>query len=207
MIQSKEDYKYYLKADALALRKKKGDHIAYIIDPIWRYQRLLRKVEYYKNCKDDIFNLYYYYVFFKYYFLGMILGFTIPPNTFGPGLSIAHVGTIVVNSNARIGKNCRIHNCVHIATNAFHPDEELKEGFQAPAPNIGDNVFIGPCATIFGNIKIANNIAIGANSVVNKSFTEEGITIAGTPAKKISDKGFDKCYFKATEVLDHLLKT
>lgn len=32
-------------------------------------------------------------------------------------------------------------------------------------------------------------IAIGANAVVNKSFTEPDISIAGVPAVKISAKG------------------
>lgn len=36
-----------------------------------------------------------------------------------------------------------------------------------------------------GNIEIADNIIIGANATVTKSFLEEGIIIAGTPAKKI----------------------
>ena len=42
---------------------------------------------------------------------------------------------------------------------------------------------------IVGKIHIADNIAIGANSFVARSFFEEGITIAGAPAKKISEKG------------------
>ena len=54
---------------------------------------------------------------------------------------------------------------------------------------IGDNVWIGPGAKIFGKIFIADNIAIGANSVVNRSFAEQNITIAGIPAKKIKDSG------------------
>lgn len=40
-------------------------------------------------------------------------------------------------------------------------------------------------SVIIGNVKIADNIRIGANSVVTKTFMEEGITIAGVPAKKI----------------------
>lgn len=40
--------------------------------------------------------------------LGEKLGFSIGLNVFGPGLSIAHYGCIVVNSGARIGTNCRI---------------------------------------------------------------------------------------------------
>lgn len=50
-------------------------------------------------------------------------------------------------------------------------------------------MYIGPGAKIFGDIFIADNIAIGANAVVNKSFYESNITIAGVPAKKISNKG------------------
>jgi serine O-acetyltransferase len=56
-------------------------------------------------------------------------------------------------------------------------------------PTIGDNVFIGPGAKIFGDIIIASGIAIGANSVVNKSFLETDITIAGVPARKVSNRG------------------
>ena len=55
--------------------------------------------------------------------------------------------------------------------------------------NIGDNVTIGCSSVILGGVHIANGIAIGANSTVNKSFFEENICIAGCPAKKISNNG------------------
>jgi serine O-acetyltransferase len=42
----------------------------------------------------------------------------------------------------------------------------------------------GPGAKIFGDIIIADNIAIGTNSVVNKSVYEKNISIAGILAKK-----------------------
>lgn len=108
------------------------------------------------------------------------LGFSIPLNVFGSGLSIAHVGPIVVSPYARIGRNCRIHVGVNIGTRAGVPDE---------APTIGDDVYIGPGAKLFGRIEVADRIAVGANAVVNKSFGEPGISIGGVPAKKISDKG------------------
>ena len=41
---------------------------------------------------------------------------------------------------------------------------------------------------MFGPIKIGDNTAIGANAVVNKSFADGNCTIAGVPAKKITDK-------------------
>ena len=56
------------------------------------------------------------------------------------------------------------------------------------APIIGDNCFIGPGAKLFGKIKIGDNVAIGANAVVNKSFGDN-VTIAGVPAKIVNNIG------------------
>lgn len=67
------------------------------------------------------------------------------------------------------------------------------------AATIGDNVFIGTGAKIIGDISIANNVVIGANSVVCKSIEEPGITVAGIPAKKISEK--DSRYFINSKLL------
>jgi serine O-acetyltransferase len=135
--------------------------------------------------------LYLNYLLFRYYLLGTFLGFSIPLNVFGPGLCIAHKGTIVVNQSARIGENCRIHVCTNIGAG--------RNGFSAP--QIGNNVYIGPGAKIFGDIVIADDIAIGANSVVNKSFHEKGISIAGSPAKKINSKGSNGLLTAATETI------
>ena len=54
---------------------------------------------------------------------------------------------------------------------------------------IGDRVFIGSGAKIIGNITIADDVVIGANAVVIHSITEPGITVAGNPAKKVSNTG------------------
>lgn len=40
------------------------------------------------------------------------------------------------------------------------------------APLIGNDVYIGPGAVIFGDIEIADGCYIGANAVVLKSVTE-----------------------------------
>jgi len=97
------------------------------------------------------------------------LGFTIPINIFGPGLSIAHFGTIVVNNGVKVGTNCRLHVCVNIGTEA---------GKASSAPSIG------------------NNTVVGANSVVNTSFPEGNVTIAGVPARIISNKNSDRLLIK-----------
>lgn len=198
MIKSKQDYKRYLEADRIALGKTKKKPTLFC-DEVWVFQRLLRKVEYYKNCKNyGLYRPYYYYLYIKFHLLSLFLGFHIKPNVFGPGLSISHPGTIVVNGNARVGANCRIHVCTVIGT---------KAGYEDVTPKIGNNVYIGPGAKIFGDIEIADGIAIGANSVVNKSFTEPNIGIAGIPAKKINDKGSEKLLTRATEILNHSLNT
>lgn len=192
MIGSREDYNFYLEADRVAL-KIEGTWRDLLINEVWRFQRLLRKLEYYTNCKrSTIWRPYIYYLTVRHILLGRRLGFHIPPNVFGPGLSIAHVGTLIVNRNVRVGENCRIHNCVHLATQCGSDDA---------CPVIGDNVFIGPGVVVFGDIRLADGIAIGANSVVNISFLEENITLAGAPARKVSNKGFDRCYIRATDVV------
>ncbi|QXE03465.1 serine acetyltransferase [Terribacillus sp. DMT04] len=138
----------------------------------------MRKLEYINNCKKDniLFKPIYYCLKFRYKRKQLKLGFTIPINVFGEGLNIAHVGTIVVNPNCVVGKNCRIHVCVNIG------------GTDNNVPKIGDNVYIGPGAKIFGSIQIADGIAIGANAVVNKSFLERSTTIVGSPARVVSKR-------------------
>jgi serine O-acetyltransferase len=180
MIQSKEEYTFYLEADRTALGI---DHIRPRLfqDEVWKFERLLRTTEYIENCENDQFHkIYLYYLRFRLHRLSLKLGFSIPRNVFGPGLSIAHYGPIIVNGGAKVGSNCRIHHCVTIGT---------KAGTDRSAPKIGNNVYIGPGAVIVNSIQIANDIAIGANSYVGKSFEESGITVAGIPARKVSSKG------------------
>lgn len=145
-------------------------------DTIRQFLYYLRKVEYLSNCQNIPFRkIRRMMAYRKYQKLSRINGFTIPPNTFGPGLSIAHRGTIVVNGSARIGANCRIHVCVNIGTSKDH---------SSSAPTIGDNVYIGPGAKIFGPIEIADDCVIGANAVVNKSCLSKGAKLLGIPAKE-----------------------
>lgn len=181
MISSYKDYKFYLQSDRKALYLRPSiTFIEKVKDffypnPIWVFQSLLRKYEYLKNKRKKSFldKIRLLLVYKKYIELSKRLGFSIPPNVFGPGLSIAHYGTIVVNRNARIGANCRIHICVNIGAS----------GGDTKAPQLGNNIYIGPGAKIFGDISIPDNTIIGANAVVNKSFTEKCTILAGIPCK------------------------
>ena len=55
-------------------------------------------------------------------------------------------------------------------------------------PIIGDRVYIGPGAKLFGKIRIGNDVAIGANAVVTKDVPDNAVVV-GVPAKIISYKG------------------
>ncbi|TKD59114.1 serine O-acetyltransferase [Flavobacterium sp. ASW18X] len=181
MIDSKQAYLNYIKQDALARNEKYDsfkDKIKQVLipNPTWRFQKMLRKLEFLLNCKNGFFwKLYLIFYRRRFNKLSQKLGYSIPPNVFGPGLCILHYGTIVVNSKASVGKNCRMEVCVNIGASGGNPN----------APKIGDNVYIAPGVKIYGDIKIGNNCAIAANSSVNKSFDEDGVLIAGSPAKKI----------------------
>lgn len=185
MIQSKQDYLYYLKADRIALgisdEQKPFQKLKrfFFPDYVWEFQKSLRKLEYLANSPSGLVRRFRkFFVLRRYRQLSVKLGFSIPINVFGPGLSIAHYGTIVVNSAARVGANCRLHAGVNIGTEA---------GYAYRAPQIGNNCYIGPGAVIYGEIDIADNVAIGANAVVNKSITTPNIAVAGAPARKIGD--------------------
>jgi serine O-acetyltransferase len=172
LINSRKDYLFYLEADKAALGRRRP--IKAFFDDIGRFQRILRKLEYQKNCggKTNPFRL---ITLFRFRRQSRRLGFSIPPNVFGPGLKIMHRGPIVVTPNAQIGSNCKINICVQIGP-----------GGNGGAPKIGDNCYIGPGAKIFGDIRIGDNVRIGANAVVNKSFPDGNGLLAGIPAKRIS---------------------
>lgn len=143
---------------------------------IWAFQRRLRITEYYKNCNHRI----------RYMISRTILnykknkyGLQISLNVFGKGLRIMHIGPILTNGFSKVGEDCSIHINTAI----------VAQGVDGKVPVLGNNIVIGVGAVILGGINIANGIAIGANAVVNKSFDEENIAIAGVPAKKISNNG------------------
>lgn len=180
LIKSKADLKEYLEADKRNLGRVTRKPS--VFDTTWKFEIALRNLEYYSNISSSnpFSNFMKFYWRFRHRLLEVICGFEIPINVFGKGLSIVHQGNIIVNPYAVIGENCRIHVGVNIGTAA---------GSERCVPRLGNNVYIGPGVKIFGDIEIANGIAIGANAVVCKDFFEEDITIAGVPAKQISNKG------------------
>ena len=179
MIDSKQAYREYIKQDQLALGRRQDVRPRLFGDEIWKFEILLRKVEYDLNCRQGaVGRLVGKWHKIRFHRLSVRLGFTIPPNVFGPGLSIPHYGTIVVHGNVRAGKNCRLQEGVTIgATNGSHK-----------AAVIGDNCYFGSGAKVIGAVRIADDVAVGANAVVTADIAEPGTTWAGIPARKVSDR-------------------
>ncbi len=98
----------------------------------------------------------------------------------GKGFYIGHWGGIVINSQVVIGDNCNISQDVTIG--------QVNRGNNKGAPIIGNRVYIAPGAKIIGNIKIGDNVAIGANAVVTNDIPDNAVVV-GVPAKVISYKG------------------
>lgn len=89
-----------------------------------------------------------------------------PRSTIGPGLKIVHFTGIVIRGNCNIGKNVVIRQNVTIGDKR---DTEIGLSY------IGDNVEIGASACLIGNIRVGNNVIIGALAFVNKSVPENSI--------------------------------
>lgn len=179
MIQNKYDLCEYMKQDMAFYyaNSKREQLIEWILnDPIYyiaKYIRLLRKEEYYFNTSTNKWETFLYLFYLRRKnSLGNKLGFKIPKNCFGPGLTIYHHGEIIINENVKVGANCKLHGGNCIGNNGINND----------VPMIGDSLDLGIGAKIIGNVTLGNNIRVGANAVVTKSFTEGDVILIGCPA-------------------------
>ena len=102
-----------------------------------------------------------------------------PAIKIGKGFYIGHWGSIVVNA-ASLGENVNVIQTCTIGV--------AYRGEHGGIPTIGDNVYIGAGARIFGGITIGNDVAIGVNSVVTRDVPEHSVVV-GTPAKVVSQNG------------------
>lgn len=194
MIKSNTDLKEYLAADKrqLGITRRFPRPFA---DEIWKYEIILRKYEYWMNHKQILRDSTHHGLgalsavwggmfatvmtqFYKALHHRNVIktGIGIGPNCCGKGLSIAHIGTIQINGNAIVGDNLRIQEGVTIGAGS------------GGIPNIGNNVYLGSGCKIIGAVRVEDNCAVGANAVVTKDILEKGITVAGVPAKKISNR-------------------
>jgi serine O-acetyltransferase len=121
-----------------------------------------------------------YHVLYKW--IQIVAGIELPCEAqVGKNFVIDHFGGIVVSGYARFGDNCRIRNGVVVG---------LARVSEPIAPIIGDNVDIGTGAKVLGNIRIGNNVSIGANAVVVRDVPDDHIAV-GVPASNRPRRAID----------------
>lgn len=89
-----------------------------------------------------------------------------------------------------------IGNNVTISTQVLFVTHDISIASYAKKPGtlygkivIGNNCFIGERSMILYGVELADNIIVGAGSVVTKSFRQEGVILGGNPAKVIGTIG------------------
>lgn len=139
---------------------------------MWKYIRTLRIAEYHLNSNHKIrFAVYHR----RKHYLGNKLGFEIPENCVGKGLTIYHISPIIINDKVRIGNDFKVSGnfCAGHA----------KAGGGAPV--IGDNVNAGWGSCVIGDVTVADDVILGAGCVVVDSIEHKGACVAGVPAKML----------------------
>jgi serine O-acetyltransferase len=176
MIQTKEQLKHVLEVEENIYGKKWYYNLPINLTEgqiLYKHMKYLRKTEYYLNNNRKLLRYWYHIKLLR---IQTRYALLIPLNIVDEGLYIPHLQSAMVNNKAKIGKNCKIMPGAMVAAN------------HDKAPVIGDNVYIGPGAKIFGDIVIADDVQIGANAVVNKSCTQKGAILVGVPARQVGDK-------------------
>jgi putative colanic acid biosynthesis acetyltransferase WcaB len=102
-----------------------------------------------------------------------VMGVEIHPKTrVGRGLVIYHGVGLVVNGYTIIGDDCILRQGVCIGNIVD------RNGHHGGCPVIGNAVEVGAGATILGEIRVGDNVRIGASSVVTKDVPD-GATVIG----------------------------
>ena len=103
-----------------------------------------------------------------------------PAAEIGDDFFIDHAIGVVIGETSVIGKSVSIYQGVTLGGVSSEKGKRH--------PTIGDHVVIGADATILGNIKIGNNVRVGAGSVVLKDVPDDS-TVVGVPGKVVKQRG------------------
>jgi serine O-acetyltransferase len=98
----------------------------------------------------------------------------------GPGLVLYHPTGVVIGPGCRVGARATIMQGATLGSDAV-------TGGDGASPVVGDDVFIGPGAAVFGGVSLGDRVRVGANSVVTDSFADD-VVIAGAPARVVGHR-------------------
>ncbi|MEO0247940.1 MAG: serine acetyltransferase [candidate division WOR-3 bacterium] len=100
----------------------------------------------------------------------------------GKGLYLHH-GPVVIGPGVKIGEYCNL-SMMNVIGYGGRDD-------CYGTPTIGNRVFLGPGVVATGNIRIGDNVAVGANAVVNQDLPDN-CTAAGVPARVVNWRGSEQ---------------
>lgn len=130
-------------------------------NPGLKFMTVFRLTQYYRRRNRPLF----YFFFLWLRALKVKYGFDISYRTqIGKGFYIGHFGNVVIHGDIVIGDNCNISQGITLGIS--------NAGLRKGVPKIGNNVFVGPGACVFGNITIGNNVTIGANTVITEDIQD-----------------------------------
>jgi serine O-acetyltransferase len=93
----------------------------------------------------------------------------------GPGLYFPHTSGTVIGARC-IGANAVIYH--NVTLGAKVPDLANDGTLR---PEVGDGAFLGAGCKVLGPVILGNNVTVGANAVVLKSFPSDSL-VGGIPA-------------------------
>ena len=99
------------------------------------------------------------------------------------GFYIGHLGPVIINPNAKLGRNINISSGVTIG----QQNRGSKKGF----PKIKDNVWIGANSIIVGGITVGSNVLIAPGSYVNFDIPDNSIVLGNPAIIKSKEKATD----------------
>ena len=170
---SKDLYRYY---------GEKGENFLQRMTrpPELKYISLFRKAN---SCKFAPLK-FYYTVKLKFYSYKTHI--QIPARTkIGEGFYIGHSGRVIINPEARLGKNINISTGVTIGYE--------NRGKRKGAPTFEGECWIGANSVIVGNVNIAKDVLIAPLTFVNFDVPAHSIVI-GNPAKIIQKENATEDY-------------
>ena len=103
----------------------------------------------------------------------------------GPGLRLPHGGRgVMIYPLTKIGSNCTIFQWATIGAIEVIDDDNFEQWEWAAFPTIGDNVYIGCGAQIFGNVHVGDRARIGFGAVVVKDVPADA-TVKPVPGEMV----------------------
>ncbi|WP_367757402.1 serine O-acetyltransferase [Flavobacterium sp. WC2430] len=150
-------------------------------NPGLKFMTIFRLAQHFRRINRPLFFLFFLWL----RNLKVKYGFDISYRTkIGKGFYIGHFGNVVIHGDTVIGDNCNISQGITFGVS--------NSGTSIGVPTIGNNVFIGPGACVFGNICIGNNVTIGANAVVTNDVPDSHTVLS--PSISVINKDLSSFY-------------